>query len=367
VTALEALERPAAWGEFLDQLLAATGCRVAFLWTFYPDAPDYREQVVAGLSPAEVAEYRRDWAGQDPWLAAVDLHRLPVGQLVRSEHLCTDEYLDQTESYQKFYRRVGYQVGMGGRLSACPHQGTGLTIGRPRSEGRFTEEEMAWMGQLFSGLCRIAGAYDELAMLRLGVEGTRRISNRASDALLIVSAHGRVIFKNLAAEELLERRRGLRLNGGALEAEDGKAQAALRAAIQLQAGLVANTPEQPPTRLALPRAGGERPLFVIVEPARAADNPAATPAAGLTVIDPSNAWSGLDPAILCQAFGLSPSEARLVGQLAAGLTPREAAAELNVTLGTVRAQLHSMFTKTGTGRQAELLQLALRVAGRQAG
>ena len=54
-------------------------------------------------------------------------------------------------------------------------------------------------------------------------------------------------------------------------------------------------------------------------------------------------------------FGLTPSEARLALHLVIGETLRSAAAELHISYETARTQLKSIFGKTGTCRQAELV------------
>jgi DNA-binding CsgD family transcriptional regulator len=66
--------------------------------------------------------------------------------------------------------------------------------------------------------------------------------------------------------------------------------------------------------------------------------------------------------LLRSLFGLSPAEARVVVALSTGLTPREVAAHLDIALNTTRVHLRHIFEKTGTGRQAELLQLVMRTA-----
>jgi DNA-binding CsgD family transcriptional regulator len=54
-------------------------------------------------------------------------------------------------------------------------------------------------------------------------------------------------------------------------------------------------------------------------------------------------------------FGLTPSEARLALHLVAGETLRSAEATLSMTYETARTHLKSIFQKTGTCRQAELV------------
>ncbi|WP_243214446.1 MULTISPECIES: helix-turn-helix transcriptional regulator [Methylobacterium] len=72
------------------------------------------------------------------------------------------------------------------------------------------------------------------------------------------------------------------------------------------------------------------------------------------------------PALNCgalkQIFGLTPSEAKLAILMAQGATLAEAAALQGLRVATVRAQLRSIFTKTQTHRQAELVMLVSRLS-----
>jgi len=68
-----------------------------------------------------------------------------------------------------------------------------------------------------------------------------------------------------------------------------------------------------------------------------------------------------DAVTLQQCFRLTPCEARLAGALATGLRLTEIAQRYGVEVGTVRAQLKSVFLKTGTRRQSELVSLLARL------
>lgn len=70
---------------------------------------------------------------------------------------------------------------------------------------------------------------------------------------------------------------------------------------------------------------------------------------------------GPPASILAKAFRLTPSEAKLASIIARGVAPETAARELNVSRETVRNQLKSVFAKTGTHRQGELVALLLQV------
>ena len=67
----------------------------------------------------------------------------------------------------------------------------------------------------------------------------------------------------------------------------------------------------------------------------------------------------IDPLFLSATFCLTYAEARMAGRLAAGLSVAEIASEFNVSIATLRTQLSSVFDKTGTRRQADLVRLLL--------
>ena len=69
----------------------------------------------------------------------------------------------------------------------------------------------------------------------------------------------------------------------------------------------------------------------------------------------------VDPALLRLAFGLTRAEAVLGMHLARGQTLRDIAATLGISVETARNQLKSIFAKTETHRQPDLVSLMLRM------
>jgi DNA-binding CsgD family transcriptional regulator len=61
-------------------------------------------------------------------------------------------------------------------------------------------------------------------------------------------------------------------------------------------------------------------------------------------------------------LGLTSAEGRLVAQLVEGRELADAAERLGISVHTARSQLKSVFAKTDTHRQAELVALAGRIA-----
>jgi DNA-binding CsgD family transcriptional regulator len=66
--------------------------------------------------------------------------------------------------------------------------------------------------------------------------------------------------------------------------------------------------------------------------------------------------------MLQRMFGLTMAETRLAIQMARGDVPADVARSRRLSRTTIRSQLASVFAKTQTRRQAELVTLLARVA-----
>lgn len=71
----------------------------------------------------------------------------------------------------------------------------------------------------------------------------------------------------------------------------------------------------------------------------------------------------LDNSLAVELFGFTPAEARLARRVISGCELSEIAAESRLSLETARSHLKSVFAKTETHRQAELVSLLLRLGG----
>lgn len=85
--------------------------------------------------------------------------------------------------------------------------------------------------------------------------------------------------------------------------------------------------------------------------------------AAVTFYHPRSA-PAVDEQVLATAFDLSPAECRIVHLLVDGFTPKEIAARVSVQYDTVRKQLQSIYLKTATRRQPDLLRLLMNLPAR---
>lgn len=65
--------------------------------------------------------------------------------------------------------------------------------------------------------------------------------------------------------------------------------------------------------------------------------------------------------LIQKLYGLTSKEAELAKKLATGMSPEEAAGNLDIAYQTARTHLKRIYSKMGVSRQSELVALLLRV------
>ncbi|MGH6643211.1 MAG: helix-turn-helix transcriptional regulator [Bradyrhizobium sp.] len=232
----------------------------------------------------------------------------------------------------------------------------GFSIQRTIGEGAFEESEKMALASLSQRLTETA---------TLSTSVGRAVLSNVTNALgfikrpaIAIDRFGAVLDVNATAEVILGRD-DISIVGRRLVIPDKRAQSAfnafldrLRTATDLDALAVAPI---------VIRRDGKLPVVIRV---LSVDGAARSPFLGARAI---LIFSGFDEgeaeqlAMLRQAFQLTPSEARISLCLAAGKSLEEAAQEMTIAQETARSHLKSVFRKTATHRQGELIALISRL------
>lgn len=109
--------------------------------------------------------------------------------------------------------------------------------------------------------------------------------------------------------------------------------------------------------IAVPGKGGRLPLVVTIRPVANKNRHVFCDAVASLIIAPIRRSKPIDTQILSALFALTPTEARVAGELARGELVGEIADAHGVTTNTIRMQLKAIYEKTGTHRQTELVSL----------
>lgn len=169
-------------------------------------------------------------------------------------------------------------------------------------------------------------------------------------ALILVRGNGRIVYANTRAERLVTA--GQVLGRG----PRGILHAGRRDDTEALLNTVAACARGDPGTegaIALHAADGGAPASVIVVPAGQAAQGAA-----LFIAEPDSGVT-IDAKRLAGLYGLTRSEARILARLACGETVDQIAKAGGHQLSTIRSQLKSVFAKTGTRRQPDLIKLVL--------
>lgn len=177
-------------------------------------------------------------------------------------------------------------------------------------------------------------------------------------AALIVSATGRLLHWNRAAGLLLERQDGLLVREGRLCATDPLVHWKLQGLIASAATAGKQSPGADGGVLGVPRPSGNHLLQAVVLPLSAGAQRAAQVL--VLVGDPRQA-RGVSAEALAALYGLTAAEAQIANALVLGRSVAQIAIERDVTPDTLRGQIKSIFRKTNTRRQSELVGLLLSV------
>jgi len=179
--------------------------------------------------------------------------------------------------------------------------------------------------------------------------------------VIVVSDGNQILFANRTALTMFANGHPVRSLNGRLSTRDSEAIDRLYEAIALvrhgQSATGAGG-----FGVALKGALGERALAYVFplacrDPGARLGPPTAAVLVTSAVVRPTGSV-----AAVARCFGLTPAESRVVERLVAGATLVDAAADLGIADTTAKTHLSHIFSKTGVGRQADLIALIHRVA-----
>ncbi|MBB3997620.1 helix-turn-helix transcriptional regulator [Aureimonas pseudogalii] len=192
------------------------------------------------------------------------------------------------------------------------------------------------------------------------IEALHQAFDALATAIVTATPRGMVRSVNQLASQILAARDGLQLEGEHLRASHAPDQRELDALLALAAEPPGTGPVQRP-EIRLRRRSGAPPLIVSLTAVRRAlaSGPAIVSEATVVLkLERMSVAAVSPPDLMTQRFGLTRSESELVDLLLLGRSLREVARERGVSYETVRSHIKHVFSKTGTHRQIDLVNLA---------
>ena len=356
----EAVFDPAMAVEFLQELAVRTESRAAHIAVF-----DNRSDAVlldlnagvVGSTPEELAEIRRSY---DEVYAPIDYRRmhltsLPVGEWYQCHEVFPVQRLRRERFFREFVLKwdlryfTAIKMGSGGGLT------TYLGLNRRAEQGPHDEQDMRFLKQLTIHLTRASKLFYKSRSFRSYLSPELESLQYLSSGVIILDRFQRVLFTNAAAEALFQSEPGFALNDGVLET----AAHSLRKRFSEEVTKVINNGT--PGAVLLKSMDGSRnsgmPCYLLKLPEKSDSYRLAGDPAVLVLVPQAQRNAPEAVALLRTLYSLSRREADLAFSIANGATPQDYARDAKLEISTVRSQLKSVFLKTGTHRQTELVRL----------
>lgn len=286
---------------------------------------------------------------------------LPWGKVVSLDECLSYRSLEQTELYRYCMSPIGIYHMIGVDLRNANGQRFSVRFGRPKDAANFGEEERSFLN-LMAGHIQRAVA-NGMQIIQLDKERKLYSSTFARQAVGIISLdeRGKVVTRNTVADNLIRLKDGFSIVNEQIYVESpttrGKLNEYIEAIVQAQ-----RTQEPAPTNaIAVERPSGKADLEFLIKPMMIDKTvePGHTPHMIVFINEPERSYE-IDTKILMSLYGLTNAEVNLSKRLAEGANLDQAAADLGIARNTARAQLRSIFAKTGVSRQSMLVSLILK-------
>ena len=356
----EAIFDPSFLDSFLQELAARTESRSAHLMVL-----DTRTETillhaaggVVGSSPEELAALMRDY---DLNYFPLDYRRvhatsLPIGQWFQCHGVFTLQRIKRERFFREFLQKwdlryfAACRIGEGGGLA------TYLGLNRRAEQGPHDETDMRFLRQMTIHLTRAAKLFYKTRSFRDHFAPSLGSLQYLPSSLFILDQWHRVLFANAAAEALFLNDQGLSVVDGVLEVTS----APMRKKFSDEIEKVIDTGI--PSALLLKMPNGERgtglPCYLLRLPERTDTYQLRGDPAVMVLVPRATPNPPEAVALLRTLYALSRREADLAIARANGATPQDYANNVGLEISTVRSQLKSVFIKTGTHRQTELVRL----------
>ncbi|WP_144631748.1 helix-turn-helix transcriptional regulator [Bordetella genomosp. 13] len=362
----EAALHPSAWGRFFADLSLALDVPTVHLM-----AVDKRHGLVAYLDGHNLpAPSRMRYLQQNGRIhpRAAVLAPYAVGHWLHSHEHCDDALVSADPFFQELLIPNGLRHVSGCKLLDDEATCAFFSVLRGVDQPPLGPDEISLLERLTPHLRRAAqlqsGRFASSTQALIG----RALVNKLRQPLALLGADGTVVSVNDACRRLLEATPLLASAGGMLRLPEPYQQqfmegcCAMAASLGDAAGAAMGYRSMQIASPDFPDAGSDvlYAFYTLLLPEPRADAYGMQPLMLVLFHHPATA-APLDAELLAETFDLTPSELRVSRMLAGGYTVKEIASRAGVQHDTVRKQLQSIYRKTTTSRQADLIRLMLQL------
>lgn len=350
---------PDLWVPVMEQLaseLSADTACMTMLDVFTGEGGGYTALVPENT----MAIYVSQWAQDNP------LHKVcdPLDYVstwrpttLRYEDWAEQRTLHRSSFFNEFLRPIGSENGIMMGLALMGTTTTTMNIARSYRGGVFDDEEIALARRWQEHLARAVRLGHEMRIAQAAFNAIDQLVESTRQCLFFLDVRGRIRRMTSAAEAMLASKSVLCNPNGVLTIVRSEDDCKLRKLIT-QAGSREQARQVGGTIRLDDGLGSTCELSVAPLGPRTIATWSSEPIILVTVATQYRSSMPTELRVR-RRFGLTPAEARLALALLSGNTLREVADDAALSINTVRAQLSTIFSKTGCRRQADLVRTLL--------
>lgn len=351
-----AATRQGEWSTFCDRLSHVLNAPV-LMFGHATNSNDSLGLTGGNIDPVHLRSYGDHYGSVNPWMA-MNL-RVKPGFVGVSDWALSRRELVKTEFYYDWLRHQDDAIA--GPAMICHRSAHKFVSIAASAKARTVDTELPKMIEIMRALSpHMLRCVDISATLSNGNGPTSEHLNASRHAIVLIHRSGRAGFVNNAAAGLLERSNQIFIqpNGGL-----GSTDPAISHHIGKSAGAIrgASIQDLPPPLNVDTGHLAQCTLHAHIFPASGLqsfpENVWSDPVAGAMVIAGSGSLNG-DGSVeaIARSFGATPAEARLAGALVRGQSLYEFADRMGLSRHTVRNQMRSLLSKTGSRDQIDFVR-----------
>lgn len=353
------------WPAFLRDVSVATRGQKAALVMHDADNREHGLALDWGIGPEMAQLYSQYYGSRDIWMQKAIQHAggrsLHSGWVATSEEVCAPEDLYRSEFYNDHIGPIGIAHAMWATVENSRSQSFTLGTYRSRARGAFRPADLDLLRFLAPHMKRVMHLQSYFTELKARQEGWEAASDMLPGGLLLLRASGRIAAMNRRAGEMIAAANGLLVREGRLQAERPGESAQLEDLVAKAEAASSGKGLSPAGAMLISRRA-KRPLHLLIAPIRRANVAGVAPIRAVVFVTDPEGHTRSTNEILRALFGLSAAECRVALLLGDGHAPAVIAEMLGVSGNTLKTQLASIYRKTNTPGQTQLVRLLLQLA-----
>lgn len=352
----DAVMAPRGFQPFIEALCEAFQLKSGSLVTRHAETHEIKGHWLFGITHDWISSYALEYARED--ILAHHINTAPIAFFYASNlDIPHPELFSQSRFYREWVAPQGVACAAGSIVLREGAWLSQLIVQRTTQHLPFSRDDLDRLNRLVPHIQRAIQMRQRFGELELGQNFLASSLDVLAMPTLLIDENGRVAHANRSATQLLNGRTVLWLEDGHLfareEAITRNINFEVGNAILASRGITA----RPCATVLLPRRA-RSPLIIMIAPMQLPESASRQGAALLFVFDPEiSPTVGVE--MVRTLFGLSEAEAQLAVALGSGKTLDDSAHERGTSIHTIRTQLKSIFNKTGTKRQSDLVSLLL--------